>query len=128
MLNISDSLNSLERFRELLQEDYSIKLSESGKLFTSEGTEITDDTLVLLKPKDTIFIETQPGRGFDNNNILEQYTVLERLGKGGFGSVHKVKHKDTGQLAAIKYIDITDCSTIMQSYRLSCKSCRRNLP
>ena len=30
------------------------------------------------------------------------------IGEGGFGTVWRAKHKETGQLVAIKHIDLTE--------------------
>ena len=34
------------------------------------------------------------------------YEILEEIGKGGFGSVHKCKNKMTKQICAMKYVDV----------------------
>lgn len=101
-------MNSIERLREILAEDYAIKNTSAWSFFSSEGVEFTEDTLILAKDGDIIYVEKNTGVGFDYNTILEQYNVLERLGKGGFGSVHRAQHKETGNVVAIKYIDITE--------------------
>lgn len=39
---------------------------------------------------------------------MDQYQKEQLLGQGGFGKVYKARHKETGQLVALKYIDLTD--------------------
>jgi len=69
----------------------------------------------LIHNNETLYIENH-GNKFDNNNILELYDISDQLGQGGFGSVHKATHKETGQIVAIKYIDITECSIVWNVY------------
>ena len=39
-----------------------------------------------------------------SNNPSSQYTLLEKLGTGSFGTVYKAMHKETKQIVAIKQI------------------------
>jgi serine/threonine protein kinase len=39
--------------------------------------------------------------------VINTYVVLEKLGKGGFGSVYKVQHAITNDIYALKYISLT---------------------
>ncbi|KAL5527754.1 hypothetical protein ACEPAG_6555 [Sanghuangporus baumii] len=43
-----------------------------------------------------------------NNDPASQYTILEKLGTGSFGTVYKGMHNDTKQIVAIKQIDLED--------------------
>ncbi|KAG6821278.1 hypothetical protein H0H93_002388 [Arthromyces matolae] len=43
-----------------------------------------------------------------SNNPASQYTLLEKLGTGSFGTVYKAMHNDTKQIVAIKQIDLED--------------------
>ncbi|KAG5343123.1 hypothetical protein C0989_000114 [Termitomyces sp. Mn162] len=43
-----------------------------------------------------------------NNNPASQYTLLEKLGTGSFGTVYKAIHNETEQIVAIKQIDLED--------------------
>ncbi|KAJ6599067.1 kinase-like domain-containing protein [Mycena vulgaris] len=43
-----------------------------------------------------------------SNNPASQYTLLEKLGTGSFGTVYKAIHNDTKQIVAIKQIDLED--------------------
>ncbi|KAG6887693.1 hypothetical protein C0995_013436 [Termitomyces sp. Mi166 len=42
------------------------------------------------------------------NNPASQYTLLEKLGTGSFGTVYKAMHNETKQIVAIKQIDLED--------------------
>ena len=111
-IEIPESLNRVEDLLETIADHHlGISLGSETKFYSNDGGELTDDTLVLVQANDTLYYDPHGGK-FDQNNILEQYTVTEQLGEGGFGSVHKAKHKDTGMLVAIKYIDITESSII----------------
>ena len=41
-----------------------------------------------------------------NNDPATQYTILEKLGTGSFGTVYKGMHNDTKQIVAIKQIGV----------------------
>ncbi|KIY49204.1 Pkinase-domain-containing protein [Fistulina hepatica ATCC 64428] len=43
-----------------------------------------------------------------SNNPVSQYTLLEKLGTGSFGTVYKAIHNETKQIVAIKQIDLED--------------------
>ncbi|KAF9221967.1 STE/STE20/YSK protein kinase [Gyrodon lividus] len=43
-----------------------------------------------------------------SNNPASQYTLLEKLGTGSFGTVYQAMHNDTKQIVAIKQIDLED--------------------
>ena len=112
MIEIPESANSLDAVREILKEEHSMKHIDNCKLFNSEGNEVSEGTLILIKDKEIVYLEPQPDRPFDYANILEQYKILGQVGEGGFGQVHKAQHKITQQIVAIKYIDITSCSIL----------------
>ncbi|PWN52321.1 Pkinase-domain-containing protein [Violaceomyces palustris] len=44
----------------------------------------------------------------DGAQLSEQYTLLEKLGTGSFGTVYKGMHKESKQIVAIKQIDLED--------------------
>lgn len=41
----------------------------------------------------------------DEDIIFKKYELMELLGKGSFGTVYKVKNKETNQMYAIKIIN-----------------------
>ncbi|KAF9780204.1 kinase-like domain-containing protein [Thelephora terrestris] len=43
-----------------------------------------------------------------SNNPAGQYTLLEKLGTGSFGTVYKAIHNETKQIVAVKQIDLED--------------------
>jgi len=55
-----------------------------------------------------------PNRGLRNmksvavmeGNVLEGYEMMDKLGEGGFGTVFKAKHKESGKLFALKSIPV----------------------
>jgi serine/threonine protein kinase len=38
---------------------------------------------------------------------ISQYELLERIGKGSFGEVYKSFAKETGEIVAVKVVDLT---------------------
>lgn len=109
-ISLPEYANRLEDLKETICENAEgVKISGSSKFYSETGNEILDDTLFLLKDKEIIYLD-QHGNPFDVNSILDQYEMQESLGQGGFGSVRKAKHRETGQIVAIKHIDITESS------------------
>lgn len=45
-----------------------------------------------------------------SNNPASQYTLLEKLGTGSFGTVYKALHNETKQIVAIKQIGARRCT------------------
>ena len=45
----------------------------------------------------------------------ESYEILQKLGQGGFGSVYKAQIKDTGQIIALKILEITNNKLLEQA-------------
>ncbi|KAI0796648.1 kinase-like domain-containing protein [Abortiporus biennis] len=43
-----------------------------------------------------------------SSNPASQYTLLEKLGTGSFGTVYKAMHNETKQIVAVKQIDLED--------------------
>ncbi|KIM90798.1 hypothetical protein PILCRDRAFT_811280 [Piloderma croceum F 1598] len=43
-----------------------------------------------------------------SNNPSSQYTLIEKLGTGSFGTVYKAMHNETKQIVAVKQIDLED--------------------
>ena len=55
------------------------------------------------------------GGNFNQKSIIGQYETIKQLGEGGFGTVYLAKNIITNELVAIKYIDISHCSTLLIS-------------
>lgn len=109
-MEISEDVDSLDIFREILREEYGFKSTDKCRFFNSEGSEVTEETFILTKHNDTLYIEPSSEKSFDLANIFRQFKVLEKLGQGGFGKVYKALNVVTQQTVAIKYIDITEYS------------------
>jgi len=97
----------MEQLKEILHDEHGFKSTKTMTFYNQDGVQITSDTLILIKNNDTVYYEPDPDKGFDYSCLLEQYEILETLGKGGFGSVRRGKHKFNNSIVAIKYIDIT---------------------
>jgi serine/threonine protein kinase len=63
--------------------------------------------VIYLRDGETLYYDYK-GREFDSTQIVDQYAKEQLLGQGGFGSVYRGRHKETGQLVALKYIDLTE--------------------
>lgn len=67
----------------------------------------------MPKPSRTASGHTEPSRPREpipipSSNPESQYTLLEKLGTGSFGTVYKAMHNETKQIVAIKQIDLED--------------------
>ena len=47
------------------------------------------------------------GESFNNCAILDDYKMHEKIGEGGFGSVHLATNRETNVQYAIKFMDMT---------------------
>lgn len=47
------------------------------------------------------------GEAFNNCAILDDYLISEKIGEGGFGTVHLATNKETNKQYAVKYMDMT---------------------
>ncbi|KAG6814179.1 hypothetical protein H0H92_000855 [Tricholoma furcatifolium] len=59
-------------------------------------------------PKAEVNLRMRGPHPVPSNNPASQYTLLEKLGTGSFGTVYKAMHNDTKQIVAIKQIDLED--------------------
>ena len=48
------------------------------------------------------------GESFNYNAILDDYQIIEEIGKGGFGTVMLARHKEDKKEVAIKFMDISE--------------------
>ncbi len=48
------------------------------------------------------------GEAFNYNAILDDYQIIEEIGKGGFGTVMLARHKEDKKEVAIKFMDISE--------------------
>lgn len=57
-------------------------------------------------------------------SFLEEYTLLEELGQGGFATVYKVRHNELGYIRAIRVLNATITSEQDPTYRKFKEECR----
>ena len=98
--------------REIINEEHSIKYKSTCRFFNQEGNEITEDAIILLNDNEVIYAEPSLKHSFDFNMILSQYQIIDKLGQGGFGKVLKAQNRQSKEYVAIKYINITEYSTL----------------
>jgi len=70
-------------------------------------------SVLTRSPPPSPRVERKTSRGPEpvpvpNSNPASQYTLLEKLGTGSFGTVWKAIHNDTKQIVAVKQIDLED--------------------
>ncbi len=89
------------------------KKTPVSRIYSQQGIQLHDDDVLYLRDGETLYYDYK-GRDFDSTQIVDQYAKETLLGQGGFGSVYRGRHKETGQLVALKYIDLTDqCNYIL---------------
>lgn len=76
--------------------------------FYSNGVECTDldhieDGEVIIISTGEPFKAPKSGQG-QGSQVVGNYIIHEKLGQGGFGSVMKGVHSETGEVAAIKFV------------------------
>eukprot|EP00164_Ancoracysta_twista_P002618 GFYU01003484.1.p1 GENE.GFYU01003484.1~~GFYU01003484.1.p1 ORF type:complete len:722 (-),score=174.42 GFYU01003484.1:127-2169(-) len=59
-----------------------------------------------------------------NEDPSERFELVERLGKGSFGSVYKARNKTTGELVAIKLVSLSDSDDGLDDIRREIKVLR----
>ena len=57
-------------------------------------------------------------------SFLEEYTLLEELGQGGFATVYKVRHNELGYIRAIRVLNATIVNEQDPTYRKFKEECR----
>lgn len=65
-----------------------------------------DDDVVYLRNGDILYYDFK-GNSFDPKQVVDQYERDVLLGEGGFGRVYRGRHKETGEMVALKYIDLS---------------------
>jgi hypothetical protein len=92
----------------------SCAIMPSPALFKRHSTSVTDDGSAQHPKGHTRSSPPSPKAEFKNrprdpypipsNNPASQYTLLDKLGTGSFGTVYKAMHNETKQIVAIKQI------------------------
>ena len=75
-------------------------------MYSPQGIHLHDNDVLYLRNGDILYYDYK-GRSFDPRQVVDQYEQEELLGEGGFGSVYRGRHKETGELVALKYIDLS---------------------
>jgi len=102
-----EELASVEQLFDLIKSQLHYKKTPHSCIYSQQGIKLYDDDVIYLRDGDTLYYDYK-GREFEPTQIVDQYQKEELLGQGGFGKVFRAKHKETGQLVALKYIDLTD--------------------
>lgn len=56
--------------------------------------------------------------------FLQEYTMLDELGKGGFATVYKVRHNDLGYIRAIRVLNETIVNSASETYQKFLRECK----
>ncbi|EAR89639.2 Serine/Threonine kinase domain protein (macronuclear) [Tetrahymena thermophila SB210] len=74
------------------------------RIFRSEGVELFEEDLKYLKQNEILYISPNK-EDFDDSNNFAMYKILQKVGKGGYGSVYEARHRITKERIAIKMIN-----------------------
>ena len=83
------------------------KRSSKSRIYSQSGVELTKDDVFYLKDGETLYYDYK-GREFQASQIIDQYEKETIIGEGGFGKVYRARNKESNQLVAIKYMDLTE--------------------
>jgi len=81
-------------------------------VFSPQGILLHDDDVLYLRNGDILYYDYK-ARNFDPRQVVDQYEQEELLGEGGFGRVYRGRHKETGEIVALKYIDLSEQCKIL---------------
>lgn len=56
-------------------------------------------------------------------NVAQEYKIVEKVGRGTYGTVYKARHVKTGQLVAIKKIENKDPKSQAEGFPLTALRC-----
>lgn len=56
--------------------------------------------------------------------FLQEYTMLDELGKGGFATVYKVRHNELGYIRAIRVLNETIVNSASETYQKFLRECK----
>lgn len=56
--------------------------------------------------------------------FLQEYTMLDEIGKGGFATVYKVRHNDLGYIRAIRVLNDTIVNSASETYQKFLRECK----
>eukprot|EP01017_Pseudomicrothorax_dubius_P023981 TRINITY_DN2552_c0_g3_i2.p1 TRINITY_DN2552_c0_g3~~TRINITY_DN2552_c0_g3_i2.p1 ORF type:complete len:295 (-),score=72.90 TRINITY_DN2552_c0_g3_i2:51-935(-) len=110
--NVSIRQNmSFVELQRALAHRFDVSDPTSIRIFNSQGIELYKEDLIFIKKDDVIYVSR--GEDFDRASSLAEYTILKKLGEGGFGSVELGRHKRTQDLVAIKSVMNPDANASM---------------
>ena len=102
---MGEELETTEQLLELIKTQLRYKKTSNSRIYSQQGIQLHDDDVLYIRDGDTLYYDYK-GRDFDSTQIIDQYQKEDLLGQGGFGRVYRGRHKETGQLVALKYIDL----------------------
>ena len=56
--------------------------------------------------------------------FLQEYTMLDELGKGGFATVYKVRHNELGYIRAVRVLNETIVDSASKTYQKFLRECK----
>ena len=56
--------------------------------------------------------------------FLQEYTMLDEIGRGGFATVYKVRHNELGYIRAVRVLNETIVNTNSQTYQKFLRECK----
>jgi serine/threonine protein kinase len=81
------------------------KRTPATRVYSPQGIMLHDDDVLYLRNGDILYYDYK-GRDFDSKQVVDQYEREALIGEGGFGRVYRGRHKESGEIVALKYQDL----------------------
>lgn len=95
----------MDQLIDLIRSQLKFKKTAASRIYSPQGILLHDDDVLYLRNGDILYYDYK-GRNFDTRQVVDQYEKEELVGQGGFGKVYRGRHKETGEVVALKYMDL----------------------
>lgn len=100
-ITFKSSIN-YSKFTEIVKKALDIHQKSIVRLFKKNGVEILPEDFSYVSNNELIYVSK--GEDFNDMQLFAEYEIVKVLGEGGFGEVKLAKHKQTGNMVAIKFV------------------------
>ena len=94
---------------ELIKQQLKYKRTAATRLYSPQGIQLFGDDVMYLRNGDIVYYDYK-GRDFDSKQVVDMYEREALIGEGGFGRVYRGRHKESGEIVALKYQDLGSMS------------------
>lgn len=101
------TVSSFQDFQQALCEQLDVDWNPACKIYDPDGVEQFESDLPMFNDGDIFYVAPQ-GAEFDHAAFMDNYKLEGEVGEGGYGTVFRASHRKTGELVAVKFMDITE--------------------